>query len=370
MRIDFMNLSRQCAEHKDEFMKVIESVYDETAFSGGKYTERFEKDFAEYIGTKYCSSVSSGTSALHLAMMALGITRGDEVIVPANTFIASAWGTVYVGAKPVFCDIDNETWEIDPKKIEEKITKNTKAIVAVHLYGQAADMDPILALAKKYGLFVVEDCAQAHGALYKNRKVGTFGDIACFSFYPGKNLGAFGEAGAVITNTKKYYELIEIMKAHGSMKRYYHDMIGFNMRMDGIQGAVLSAKLKYLDIWNNRRCKISAFYHENIKNELIKMQVVPTYTQPVYHLFEVEVDDRQRFMQYMEEKNIYCGSHYPVPCHLQNVFSNLEYSEGDIPQAEYHAKHCVSLPMYPELTDEEVEKVVMACNEYQFIDQK
>lgn len=363
-RIDYMDLKRQYKKYKSEFMDAIEQVCEETAFSGGKFAERFEKDFAHYIGTSYCAAVNSGTSALHMAMLALNIGPGDEVIVPANTFIASAWGVMYTGATPVFVDCTDDTWVIDATKLEEKVTKNTKAIVGVHLYGQPFDVDAIKKIAHKHQLALIEDCAQAHGAKYKGKKVGGFGDVGCFSFYPGKNLGAFGEGGAITTDSKSLCDMINIYKNHGAEKRYYHDYIGYNMRMDGIQGAILSQKLKYLDSWNQRRKEIAQRYKNEIRNENIKFQKVTPDTEPVYHLMEVQVDNRDVFMEYMENRNIYCSCHYPVPCHLQKVFAYLGYKEGDLPIAEALASHCVSLPMFPELRDDEVDAVILACNNY------
>lgn len=363
-KIEFMDLKRQYNVYKKEFLDAIEKVCDDTAFSGGKYVEQFETEFANYLGVSYCSCVDSGTAALHLAMKALGIGHGDEVIVPANTFIASAWGAVYEGATPIFVDCCSDTWEIDAKKIEEKITTKTKAIVGVHLYGQPFDFDEVNRVAKKHNLYVVEDCAQAHGAIYKGKKVGTLGDIACFSFYPGKNLGAFGEAGAIVTNEKKYFDLVNVMKNHGSSVRYYHDVVGYNLRMDGIQGAILSIKLNYLDEWNQKRRLIAKQYQEKIHNSKITLQRVLEGTNPVYHLFEIHVDDSEKFMTYMQESNIFCARHYPIPCHLQNVFANMGYRKGDIPIAENHAQHCVSLPMFPELTQNEVDRIIIACNNY------
>lgn len=362
--INYMNLSRQTQKHKDSIMREIEKVIDDTAFSGGKYMKEFESRFASYIGTKFCSAVNSGTSALHLAYLALGIGEGDEVIVPADTFIASAWPTLYIGAKPVFCDIDPETWEINADDFESRITEKTKAVVMVHLYGQVGDVEKVLKIAKEHGLYVIEDCAQSHGAKFNGRNVGTFGDIACFSFYPGKNLGAFGEAGAINTNNEDLYKIIEMMKNHGSEKQYHHDCIGFNMRMDGIQAAVLSYKLNLLEEFNEKRREIACRYRKEINNTRIKMQFVDERCYPVYHLFETEVDDRVRFIDYMKVNNVMCGCHYPIPCHLQAVFSDLGYKKGNLPNSEYHAEHCVSLPMFPELTDYEIDTVIKLCNEY------
>jgi len=238
-KINFMDLKRQYFEMKDEILAAVQEVCEETAFSSGPFVENFEDKFSSYCNAKYCAGVNSGTTALHLAMIALGIKPGDEVIIPANTFIATAWAVSYVQAVPVFVDCKSDTWNIDQRAIEKKITKKTKAIIGVHLYGQPFDVDPIKEICEKNNLYFVEDCAQAHGAKYKGEKVGTFGDIACFSFYPGKNLGAYGEGGAVVTNNKNYHEHIKNLRNHGSAKRYYHDELGFNMRMDGIQGAIL-----------------------------------------------------------------------------------------------------------------------------------
>lgn len=362
--INFMDLSRQYNKYKKEFLGAIEQVCEETAFSGGKYVEKFEREFANYIGTKYCSCVNSGTTAIFFAMKVLGIGEGDEVIIPSNTFIGSAWGVVYTRAVPVFVDCTSDTWEIDASKIEECITEKTKAIIGVHLYGQPFDFDAVKEVAQKHNLLIVEDCAQAHGALYKNKKVGQLGDIACFSFYPGKNLGGYGEGGAITTNSFEHYEKINMLKDHGSMQKYHHDIVGYNARMDGIQGAVLSCKLKYLDEWNSKRKAIAKRYLDEICNDKITFQHVPKSVVPIYHIFEAMVDDSSKFIKYMEDNGIICGRHYPIPCHLQDVFKSLVYKCGDNYNSEELAKRCVSLPMFPELMDEEVNKVISVCNAY------
>lgn len=359
-----IDLGRDFKRHHDEYMAAIEAVCDVTAYSGGSFVERFEGHFAEYCGTKHAIGVNNGTSALHCAMAALGVGEGDEVIVPANTFIATAWGVSYTGATPVFADCTADTWEISPESVEKLITPRTKGIVGVHLYGQPFEYDSIRRIADEHGLFVAEDCAQAHGALYNGRKVGSLGEIGCFSFYPGKNLYCFGEGGCVTTDNDEYYEYMKMFKEHGSRERYHHDMIGYNMRLEGIQGAVLDVSLGYLDEWTKRRRELSHRYIENIHNPAIAMQAHPDNTTPVFNLFVVEVDDRERFMQYMKDKGILCDIHYPIPCHLQKAYANLGYKPGDCPNAEYLAAHCVSLPMFPELTDEEAERVIVACNEY------
>jgi len=362
--IPFMDLGRQYREHKKEFLDAVERVCDETAFSGGKYVKEFEESFRKYLGVKYCAGVSSGTDALFLAVKALGLGPGDEVIIPANTFIASAWGAVHAGAKPVFVDCTPDTWEIDASKIEEKITEKTKAVVGVHLYGQPFDFDGVKEIADRHHLYVIEDCAQAHGAEYKGKKAGTLGDIACFSFYPGKNLGAFGEAGAVVSDNKQYIEEVNRLKDHGALQKYHHDVVGYNMRMDGIQGAVLSVKLKYLEGWNEKRRHTAARYRAEIKNPAITFQSVPSFVLPAYHLFEVQAAHAQDFIGYLQGKGIRCGRHYPLPCHLQKAFWGLGYKKGDCPQAEKLAENCVSLPMFPELTEEEISYVIDCCNGY------
>ncbi len=362
--IPFMDLGRQYREHKKEFLDAVEKVCEETAFSGGKYVKEFEQSFQEYLGAKYSAGVGSGTDALFLAVKALGIGPGDEVIIPANTFIASAWGAVHAGAEPVFVDCTPDTWEIDASKIEEKITEKTKAVVGVHLYGQPFDFDGVKKIADRHHLYVIEDCAQAHGAEYKGKKAGTLGDIGCFSFYPGKNLGAFGEAGAVVSDNKQYIDEVNRLKDHGALRKYHHDVVGYNMRMDGIQGAVLSVKLKYLDGWNEKRRRIAARYRAEIKNPAITFQSVPPFVLPVCHLFEVQAKHAEDFIAYLQEKGIRCGRHYPLPCHLQKAFHGLGYKKGDCPQAEKLAENCVSLPMFPELTEEEISYVIDCCNGY------
>ncbi len=359
-----MDLSRQYAQNKRAFMDAIEMVCDENAFSDGKYVKKFEEEFAKYIGVNYCSCVGSGTDALFLALKALGIKEGDEVIVPADTFIASAWGCAYIGAKPVFVEIDPDTWEIDYRKIEEKITDRTKAIIGVHLYGCPFDFDKVSEIAKAHGLYIIEDACQAHGSEYKGKKAGSLADMSCFSFYPGKNLGAFGEAGAVLCNKKDLYEKVEMLKNHGSEERYKHDIIGYNMRMDGIQGAILSEKLKHLDEWNRKRNAIADSYKEGIKNDRIKIQTINPEDQSNYHLFEIEVDDVDAFMSYMEDNSVLCARHYPISCHLQKAFEYLGYKPGDLPVSEYHADHCVSLPLFPEMTMEEADLVIDLINAY------
>lgn len=362
--INRIDLRRDYAAHKKEYREAIEKVCMETAFSGGKYADIFDKEFAAYVGSRFANGVNNGTSALHLAMLALGVGPGDEVIVPANTYIATAWGVSYTGATPVFADCTSDTWEIDAECVEKLITPRTKGIIGVHLYGQPFDYGAVSEVAKKHGLFVVEDCAQAHGAQFDGKNVGTLGEMGCFSFYPGKNLYAFGEGGSVTCDKEEYYKHIQRLKNQGCDVRYYHDEIGYNYRLEGLQGAVLSVSLKYLPQWTKRRQEIGKRYLKEIKNPLITMQMHPDNTTPVFHLFVITVPNHEDFIKYMSDADVECHMHYPVPCHLQKAYAHLGYHEGDCPNAEYLAAHCVTLPLFPEMTEEEVERVITLCNQY------
>lgn len=363
-KIPCLDLKGQHQQIKKEVFELFEKVYENTAFSGGPFVEEFEKAFSAYTETNYTIGVNNGTSALHLAMLALGIGQGDEVIIPANTFIATAWGVSYVGATPVFVDCDAGNWEIDPANIEKAITPKTKAIIGVHLYGMPFDIDAVAAIAKKHKLFLVEDAAQAQGARYKGKTVGGFGEMACFSFYPGKNLGACGEAGGITTNNESYYKHLQSLRNHGSVVRYYHDEIGFNMRMGGLEGASLSVKVKYIESWNNRRREIAKMYHTGIKSSKIKMQQQPEWADSIYHLFVITCDQKDALVKHLTDNDINPGFHYPVPCHLQKAYAHLNYRQGDFPNSEYLAAHCISLPMFAELSNEDVEKVIEAINKF------
>ena len=363
-KIQCLDLKKQHQQIKNEIFDAFEKVYEQTAFSGGPFVEEFEKSFAKYCDTKYAVGVNNGTSALHLALLALGIGIGDEVIVPANTFIATAWGVSYSGATPVFVDCTNDTWQIDPSKLEKKITPKTKAVIGVHLYGQPFDINAVKAICNKYNLYLIEDAAQAQGATYNNISVGGFGEMSCFSFYPGKNLGACGEAGGITTNNEAYYKHLQSLRNHGSVIRYYHDEIGYNMRMGGLEAASLTVKLKYLTEWNDRRREIAKKYRQEITNTKITMQVQPEWANSVYHLFVITTPHREELIKYLNQNNIYPALHYPVPCHLQKAYEDLNYKEGDFPNAEYLASHCLSLPMYAELTDDEVSYVIDCLNNY------
>lgn len=362
--IPCLDLKGQHQQIKKEIFEAFEKVYEKTAFSGGPFVEEFENHFAAFCGTKYCVGVSNGTTALHLAMLTLGIGAGDEVIIPANTFIATAWGVSHAGATPVFVDCLPNTWEIDPSKIEAAITPKTKAVIGVHLYGQAFDIDAVAAICKKNNLFLVEDAAQAQGAKYKGKRVGGFGEMACFSFYPGKNLGACGEAGGITTNSETYVKKLQSLRNHGSTVRYFHDEIGYNYRMGGLEGASLTIKLKYLESWNNKRINVAKRYFSEISNSKIKFQFQPEFTESVYHIMVVTSDQKDAFVKHLADHGISAAFHYPVPCHLQKAYAHLGHKKGDFPNSEYLADHCISLPMFAELTDEQVNKVIKVVNEF------
>lgn len=359
-----IDLTRDFRRHKEEYLQAIEEVCEAASFSGGKFADRFADEFAQYLGVKYVSGVDNGTSALHLAMLALDIGPGDEVIVPANTYIATAWGVSYTGATPVFVDCTPDTWQIDPEKAEAAITDKTKAIIGVHLYGQPFDFTAIKAIADRHGLYTVEDCAQSAGAEFEGIKTGNLADISCFSFYPGKNLYAFGEGGAVGSNNKEWIDKIEVYKNQGCRIRYYHEVVGYNMRLEGVQGAVLSVSLKYLDQWNDRRRQIGSRYDAEITNPLFMKQTHPDNTRHVYHLYEVQLPDPDHFLKYMADNDVECNRHYPVPCHLQKAYASLGYQRGACPNAEQLADHCATLPLFPEMTDEEADLVIRLCNAY------
>ena len=364
MKIPFVSFIPMEKELDSDLRAAFERVYTRSWYIEGAEDEAFEKSFAQFCEVKGCVGVGNGLDALMLSLKALGIKAGDEVIVPSNTYIATALAVTYVGAKPVFVEPDIRTFNINPEKIEDAITEKTKAIMPVHLYGQPCEMDPIMEIAKKYHLYVIEDCAQAHGALYEGRKVGSLGVMGCFSFYPGKNLFCFGEGGSVTSDNESYIDTINVLKNQGSRERYHHERVGYNMRLEGVNGAILSVGLSHLDEWTARRRELGRRYLEKITNPLITMQAHPDNTETVFHLFEITVEKRDEFIDYRKDNGIGCDNHYPVPCHLQEAYRSLGYREGDCPNAEYLAKHCVSLPMFPELTDEEQEYIIEKCNEF------
>jgi dTDP-4-amino-4,6-dideoxygalactose transaminase len=360
-RVPFIDLTAHHEPLRTEFERAINEVIDSGAFAGGPFVEQFEEQFAAYCGTKYAIGVGSGTEALWLSLLASDIGPGDEVITVPNTFMATAEAITYSGARPVFVDVDDCTYTLDPAGLKAVLTPRTRAIIPVHLFGQPADLDPILDFAAAHGLGVIEDAAQAHGAGYKGQKIGTLGRAACFSFYPGKNLGAFGEAGAVVTNDENLYDRIRTLRDHGQIRKYHHAAIGWNCRMDGLQAAVLSIKLKHLDRGNSLRRKHAAIYDEAFAGmEDINTPVVADYAEHVYHIYAVRVQERDHAMWLLGKKGIQFGIHYPVPIHRQKAYHFLGYGIGAFPVAEMLAHELLSLPMFPELARSQIDSVVYA----------
>jgi len=364
MQIPFLDLKAHHQSIRSELDSAIRDVIDSGAFAGGPFVEQFERDFAQFCGAPYAVGVGNGTDALWFALLGLGIGSGDEVITVPMTFIATAEAISFCGATPVFVDIEPETYTMDPARLERAITPRTKAIIPVHLYGQTADMDPILEIAKRHQLHVIEDACQAHGAEYKGKKAGSIGIAGCFSFYPGKNLGAFGEAGAVVTSDERLKSAMQMLRDHGQERKYHHAVVGWNGRMDGIQGAVLQVKLKRLAATNHARRR-----HARLYNELLtSFHKVTTPTEAkdrthVYHVYAVRMSDRDRVMKSLSDHGVGCGVHYPIPIHLQPAYESLGYKAGDFPVTEKCAQEFLSLPMFPEMTDVQVKHVVKALSE-------
>ena len=358
MKVPFLDLKAQYESIRPEIAEAIQQVLEKTAFAGGPFVAQFEKEFAAFCGTQFAAGVGSGTDALWLALLALGVGPGDEVITVPDTFIATAEAISYCGAKPVFIDVEPVTCNMDPAKLEAAITKKTKAVIPVHLFGQMADMEPILSIARKHKLFVVEDASQAHGAEYNGKKAGSMGDMGCFSFYPGKNLGAYGEAGAVVTNNPEFDRIVRILRDHGQEKKYYHGRIGWNARMDGIQGAILSVKLKHLPAWNDARRKNAGLYDGLLKRiDGVAIPQKAAYAKHVYHIYAIRMKDRDAAIAALAGKDIHCGIHYPIPLHLQDAYKSLGYGKGAFPVAEKAASEFVSLPMYAELSGDQITQV-------------
>jgi dTDP-4-amino-4,6-dideoxygalactose transaminase len=358
-KVPFLDLKAHHDPIRNEVMAAISQVVDANAFAGGPFVARFEEAYAKFCDTKFCVGVGNGTDSLWFSLLALGVGPGDEVITVPMTFMATTEAITYCGAKPVFVDIDASTYTMDVTKLEAAITPRTKAIIPVHLFGQCADMDPIMEIARRRNLVVVEDAAQAQGTLYKGRKAGSIGHAGSFSFYPGKNLGAWGEAGGVTTSDPALRERIVMFREHGQLKKYYHDVVGWNGRMDGLQGAVLSVKLKYLDAANNGRRRAAARYNELLAGTPgLILPREADYGRSIVHVYAVRVAQRDAVLQRMGELGIGCGIHYPVPVHLQKAYADLGHRAGDFPVSEACANSFLSLPMFPELTDAQIETVV------------
>jgi len=358
-KVPFLDLHTQYETIRDEVASAIQQVLDRSAFVGGPFVERFEDEFAGFCGCRYAVGVSSGTSALWMTLLSLGVGPGDEVITVPNTFIATAEAISMCGARPVFVDVEEQSYTMNAVLLENAVTSKTKAIIPVHLFGQPADMDKIIEFAERHKLPVIEDACQAHGSLYKGRPVGSIGIAGCFSFYPGKNLGAYGEAGAVVTSDLGLAEKIRMLRDHGQSRKYYHAMIGWNGRMDGIQGAVLSVKLKYLSGWNDARREHAALYDKLLAG--LKGITPPRemdYAKHVYHIYAVRTKNRAALEEFLAEKGIACLIHYPLPIHLQDAYRSFGLERGNFPIAEKCAGELLSLPMYPELAENQIEHVV------------
>ncbi len=359
-KVPYLDLKAQYATISTEVQAALVQVCESARFAQGPPTAEFERDFAAYCGVKHCVSLNSGTSALHLAMRCLDVGPGDEVITTPFTFIATAWAISYVGAKPVFIDIEPVRRSLDPKKLESAITERTRAIIPVHLYGMPADMDAINTIAARHKIPVVEDAAQAHGARYRGKRVGQFGKIACFSFYPTKNLGAYGEGGALVTNDDAIAARACLLRSHAAAQPYHHDELGYNYRMDSFQGAILRAKLRHLDAWNEVRAAHAKRYGELLAGTSFVLPTVPAGSESVWHCYTIETDQRDHMREKLASAGIETGVYYPVPLHLQKVYGSLGYKRGNFPVTERLCERCLSLPMYPELTDEQINAVAEA----------
>jgi dTDP-4-amino-4,6-dideoxygalactose transaminase len=354
MNVPYFDLKAQYAELRGEICAAIDRVCQNASFILGEEVTKFEHAFATYCEAKHCVALNSGTSALHLALLSAGIGPGDEVITTANTFLATAEAICYTGATPVFTDIDPATANLDPPLIESAITQRSKAVVPVHLYGRPADLDPILDIAERHRLVVIEDACQAHGARYCGKRVGSFGHAAVFSFYPGKNLGAYGEGGALTTNDDAVAQFAREMRTHGESKRYFHDRVGYNYRMDGFQGAVLNIKLKYLDRWTAQRQEFAKLYRERLAGSQVRIPEDRLYCESVYHLFTPWVQNRDAVREELARHGVQTAVHYPVPVHLQKAYSHLGYKPGSLPHTEKACAEVISMPLFPEMSSEQV----------------
>ncbi|HXI75184.1 MAG TPA: DegT/DnrJ/EryC1/StrS family aminotransferase [Pyrinomonadaceae bacterium] len=355
--VPYLDLRAQYRPLRSEVLSAFEEICESTSFAQGRAASEFEGKFAAYCGVDHCVSLNSGTSALHLALRCLDVGPGDEVVTVSMTFIATAWAISYVGATPVFVDIDPVRRTLNPDKLEAAITSRTKAIIPVHLYGMPAEMDRIMAIAERHGLPVIEDAAQAHGAKYRGKRVGQFGQIACFSFYPSKNLGAYGEGGALITNDASIAQRARSLRDHAQSQKYLHDEIGYNYRMDSFQGAVLAIKLKHLDEWNKARVDCARQYTELLKGSSYRLPADISDSECVWHCYVIETPERDRVRAALEDVGIQSAVHYPVPIHLQKAYAHLNYRTGDLPVTEALCERCLSLPIYPELSKENISRV-------------
>jgi dTDP-4-amino-4,6-dideoxygalactose transaminase len=388
LQIPLLNLKKQYESLQKELEESVLKVMRSSQYILSSNVSRFEKKIAKYTGSKYAVSCANGTDALVLSLKALGISSGDEVITTSFTFFATSEAISSVGATPIFVDVDKNTYNIDPSKIEEKITKKTKAIMPVHIFGQPADMDKINNIAKKHKLFVIEDACQAIGATYKNKNIGNLADVACFSFFPTKNLGGFGDGGIITTNNENIYKIITALRNHGSgnlgleayniinssninskkyegQLKYYNYLIGYNSRLDEIQAAILLVKLKQIDTWNNLRIKKAAYYNKKLKNTSLVLPKIANNVKSVFHLYILQSEKRDKLAAFLNEKGIATGIYYPIPLHLQIVYKNLGYSKGDLEVSEYLSKRTFAIPLYPELTKQEQDYIIEKIQEFE-----
>ena len=355
--VPYLDLKAQIKALRPELDAALARVLDNCSFVLGPDVAQFEQDFAHFCGAQHCVATNSGTSALHLSLRLLGVGPGDEVITTPFTFAATSWAISYVGAKPVYVDIDEDTFNLDPRLVEKAITPRTKALLPVHLYGLPCDLDALLALGRAHHLPLVEDAAQAHGAQYRGRTVGTFGAMSCFSFYPGKNLGACGEGGALVTNDDALAARARTLRDHGCTRRYHHDEVGYNYRMEGFNGAVLGVKLKYLSAWTAARRSVALRYRELLADTPLRLPQEPDHARSAWHLYTVRHPRRDELKAYLEAHQVGCATHYPLPLHLQKCYADLGYRAGDFPVAEQAARECLTLPIFPELTPEQQQRV-------------
>ncbi|MBM3130851.1 MAG: DegT/DnrJ/EryC1/StrS family aminotransferase [Chloroflexi bacterium] len=365
MPLPLVDLQAQYAAIKPEIDAAIQRVIGNTSFILGKEVSEFEKNFAAFCRAKHCVGLDSGTAALHLALLLCDVKLGDEVITTTHTFVATAESISVIGARPVLVDIDPRTYNLDPRAVERAITPRTRAIIPVHLYGQPAEMDPILEIARQHHVRVIEDAAQAHGAEYRGKRAGSMGDLACFSFFPSKNLGAYGDAGALVTNDDDLAARARLLRDHGRRDKYEHLVVGYGYRLDALQAAILGAKLTHLDAWNVRRRAIADYYTELLTNSKVVPPYVPPHISPVYHIYAIRSKTRDALKQHLKARGIETGIHYPIPLHLQPVYANLGYARGDFPNAEQAANEELSLPMYPELTDAHVGMIADAVKAFE-----
>jgi dTDP-4-amino-4,6-dideoxygalactose transaminase len=364
MKVPYFDLAARLRPLRPQLDAAIARTLDNCSFCLGPDVARFEADFAQWCDAQHAIGFNSGTSALHIAMRLLDVGPGDEVITTPFTFIATSWAIVYTGAKPVYVDIDEATMNLDPRHLVRAFSPRTKAVMPVHLYGHPFDVDPILATCRERNVPLVEDTAQAHGARYRGKQVGTFGAMSGYSFYPGKNIGACGEGGALVTNDAALAKRARALREHGSTTRYYHDDIGYNYRMEGMQGAALGVQLPCLTGWNQRRRAIAHRYHELLKDTPLRLPHEASWAESVYHLYVVRHPARDRLKEHLEQCGVGSALHYPLPLHLQKCFAHLGYKAGDFPVAERAARECLSLPIYPELTDEQVDYVANSVRSF------